>query len=97
MRQQRPILTSLIICVFTISLAGAVWADVTVPTLFSDYAVLQRDMPVPVWGTASPGESVTIEAVLHQLERLKRLCFGEIQIVQAPLDVVEAKAARVSE
>ena len=61
MRQQRPIFTSLIICVFTISLAGAVLADVTVPTMFSDYAVLQRDMLVPVWGTASPGESVTVE------------------------------------
>jgi len=61
MRQQRPIFTSLIICVFTISLAGAVLADVTVHTLFSDYAVLQRDMLVPVWGTASPGESITVE------------------------------------
>lgn len=29
--------------------------------LFSDHIVLQRDMPVPVWGTAAPGEEVTVE------------------------------------
>jgi sialate O-acetylesterase len=36
------------------------WADVTVPAMFSDHAVLQRDMAVPVWGTASAGEDVTV-------------------------------------
>ena len=36
-------------------------ADVTVPSIFSDHAVLQRRMEVPVWGTASPGEIVTVE------------------------------------
>ena len=36
-------------------------ADVTVPTLFSDHAVLQRHMAVPVWGTATPGEQVTVD------------------------------------
>ncbi len=28
--------------------------------LFSDHMVLQRDMPVPVWGTAKPGTKVTV-------------------------------------
>jgi len=28
--------------------------------LFSDHAVLQRDIPVPVWGWAEPGEKVTV-------------------------------------
>lgn len=40
--------------------ATVVSADVSVPGLFSDYMVLQSDMPVPVWGTASPGESVIV-------------------------------------
>ena len=35
-------------------------ADVAVPAMFSDHAVLQRDMMVPVWGTASAGEGVTV-------------------------------------
>lgn len=30
-------------------------------SLFSDHAVLQRDMPLPVWGTAAPGEAVKVE------------------------------------
>jgi sialate O-acetylesterase len=29
--------------------------------LFSDHAVLQRDLPVPVWGTADPDEKVTVK------------------------------------
>jgi sialate O-acetylesterase len=41
-------------------LTGTAEADVSLPTLFSDHAVLQRNMPVPVWGTASPGESVEV-------------------------------------
>lgn len=28
--------------------------------LFSDYAVLQRDQPIPVWGKGTPGETVTV-------------------------------------
>lgn len=27
---------------------------------FQDHAVLQRDVPIPVWGTASPGDRVTV-------------------------------------
>jgi sialate O-acetylesterase len=42
-------------------ICGIAQADVTVPTMFSDHAVLQRNMLVPVWGTASPGEQVTID------------------------------------
>ena len=60
MGQQRLTLTNLITCVLAICVVGTASADVTVPTLFSDHAVLQRDMPVPVWGTASPGEPVTV-------------------------------------
>ena len=31
-----------------------------VPAIFSDHMVLQRDIPVPVWGTATPGDQVTV-------------------------------------
>lgn len=34
--------------------------DVKLAAVFSDHAVLQRDKPLPVWGTAAPGESVEI-------------------------------------
>ena len=36
-------------------------SDVELPSLFSDNMVLQRDMPVPIWGTASPGGKVIVQ------------------------------------
>ena len=36
-------------------------AEVKLPALFSDHAVLQRNQPVPVSGTADAGEEVTVE------------------------------------
>ena len=36
-------------------------ADVTANSLFGDNAVLPRDIPLPVWGTAAEGENVTVE------------------------------------
>jgi hypothetical protein len=46
-------------------LAGPAVAEVTVDKvtvdkMFSDHMVLQRDMAVPVWGMAAPGEKVTV-------------------------------------
>ena len=34
--------------------------NVKLPALFSDNMVLQRDMPIPIWGTAEPGGKVTV-------------------------------------
>ncbi|QHI68924.1 sialate O-acetylesterase [Tichowtungia aerotolerans] len=31
------------------------------PTVFSDHMVLQRDQSVPVWGSGTPGEKITVE------------------------------------
>jgi sialate O-acetylesterase len=39
---------------------GVARADVTLAPLFRDGAVLQRDMPAPVWGLAEPGEKITV-------------------------------------
>ena len=36
-------------------------AKVVVDSMFTDHLVLQRDMEVPVWGKADPGEAVTVE------------------------------------
>ena len=33
--------------------------------LFSDGAVLQRDCPIPVWGKATPGETITLTLGEH--------------------------------
>jgi sialate O-acetylesterase len=45
-------------CVF---FAPAARADVKPSALFSDHMVLQSGMPVPIWGTADPGEKITVQ------------------------------------
>ncbi len=50
--------TFLFVCVFMIS--SGLRADVTIPYLLSDNMVLQRDVPVNIWGWAKPGEKVTV-------------------------------------
>jgi len=35
-------------------------AEVRLPAVFSDHMVLQRDIQIPVWGWAEPGEEVTV-------------------------------------
>lgn len=47
--------------IFFMSLAVAVNAEVKMSNLFSDNMVLQRDIPVPVWGTADAGEKVAVK------------------------------------
>ena len=35
-------------------------------SLFCDHAVLQRDLPIPVWGWAEPGETITVSLAGNQ-------------------------------
>ncbi|HTV13872.1 MAG TPA: sialate O-acetylesterase [Acidobacteriaceae bacterium] len=41
-------------------MAGVAGAEVTLPHLLSDHAVLQRENPIHIWGNADPGEVVTV-------------------------------------
>ncbi len=41
-------------------LLPTVRADVALAPLFTNHAVLQRNMCVPIWGRAAPGEKVTV-------------------------------------
>ncbi|HEV7402086.1 MAG TPA: hypothetical protein VGO11_04135 [Chthoniobacteraceae bacterium] len=53
-----------LLAVFTgllVSLLPLRAAELKVAPVFSDHLVLQRDLPVPVWGSADPGEVVTVE------------------------------------
>jgi len=36
-------------------------ADVKLPPVLSSHMVLQRDLAVPIWGTAAPNEKVTVK------------------------------------
>lgn len=46
---------------FLMALVITVQADVRLPNVFSEHMVLQRQSPIPVWGWADPGESVTVQ------------------------------------
>ena len=41
-------------------LSSNLYADVKMPSFFGDNMVVQRDIPLNVWGWASPGEKVTV-------------------------------------
>jgi sialate O-acetylesterase len=43
-----------------IAAQASLMADVTPSSLFGDHMVLQRDMALPVWGSAEPSEKVTV-------------------------------------
>ncbi|MGN6505477.1 MAG: sialate O-acetylesterase [Tepidisphaeraceae bacterium] len=53
--RHRSWLATLLLC------TSSAWATVTPNGLFKDHAVLQRGVELPIWGTASPGEQVTVE------------------------------------
>ena len=43
-----------------LALSTAAFADVKLPAVLDSHMVLQRDLPVPIWGWAEPEESVTV-------------------------------------
>jgi len=63
-------LTLLVVTSALLSLAPTARADVKLPAIFGNHMVLQRDAVVPVWGTAAPGEEVTV-AIAGQTESAK--------------------------
>jgi sialate O-acetylesterase len=68
--------------------AGGVHADVKLPAMFSDHAVLQREMKVPVWGTAEPGEMVTV-SIDGQTQTATADDAGKWRVTLEPLAVGE--------
>ena len=65
-------------------LFSVVSATVTVPNLFTDHMVLQRDLENPVWGKAAPREAVTV-AIAGQTHRTTANNEGEWRITLDPL------------
>ena len=70
------------------SFCGGLRADVKLPAMFTDHAVLQRNMPVPVWGTADPGEEVAV-TIAGQTLKTKADDKGNWQVTLKPLSVGE--------
>lgn len=51
---------SLVLFWLTVPASGPSLGEVALPSVFSDHMVLQRERPVPIWGTAAAGETVTV-------------------------------------
>ncbi len=63
---------------------SSVRAEVTLASPFTDHLVLQRDLPVPVWGRAEPGERVTV-SFAGQKRRTKAGADGAWRVELKPL------------
>jgi len=73
-------------------------ADLKLAALFRDHMVLQREMPVPIWGWANPGEEVDV-AIAGQNKTAVAAADGRWKVTLEPLHagavetlVVKAKA-----
>jgi len=76
-------------------LAAAAAAEVSLPSLFGDHMVVQRDRPVPVWGTADPGEEVTV-AFADQTVTTKADADGRWRVDLAPVGATAGRTLRVN-
>ena len=60
MRTRTPLLRYFAVALVW-TMAVSAQAAVTMPSLFADHMVLQRNKPIPVWGWAEPGEQVVVK------------------------------------
>lgn len=65
--------------ILALAAASFTHADVTLPAIFSDHLVLQRETSVPVWGWADPGEEVTI-SVAGQTQSIRAAADGSWRV-----------------
>ena len=73
-----------ILGLFVAFAAGAVRADVNLPSIFSDNMVLQQGKPIPVHGTAAPSEKIVVE-ICGQREEATADAAGNWQVILEPL------------
>lgn len=60
MKNSRPFTQQLLLLICLPFITLPALADVTLPRLLSDGAILQRDKPLTIWGWADEGEKVTV-------------------------------------
>ena len=59
--RRSPFIIVLFILMTGMSVGSSVHAEVTLPHLFADHMVIQRDARITIWGWGDPGERVTVE------------------------------------
>ncbi len=71
-----------------VGLLTSLHAEVRLPALLSDHMVLQREKPVRIWGSAEPGESITVE-LAGQSKNTKTDEHGQWNLFLDPLSAAE--------
>lgn len=79
----RAALLGLMLCMST---AATGWSQVSLPNVFSDHMVLQRNQPNKVWGKAKAGEKVTVK-IGDQNHAATADSAGMWQVMLSPLAV----------
>ena len=72
------------LCLLGICLSAQ--AKVSLPNIFGDYMVLQREQANPVWGKASPGEKVSV-SIGGQSHTTTTAIDGSWRVTLEPLEV----------
>ncbi|MDH3585441.1 MAG: sialate O-acetylesterase, partial [Phycisphaerae bacterium] len=75
--------------------AAQVLGDVKMPAVFANHMVLQRGMPVPVWGWAEAGEKVSV-SFGQQAQTTTAAADGKWMVKLAPLTVGPARTLSIS-
>lgn len=89
---KRPAIVLGIIALLAVPLASR--ADVKLPAIFSEHMVLQQQMPIAVWGTASPGEEVAV-SFRGRHETAKADESGNWRVKLQPLEMGDPDELRV--
>ena len=84
MLRKRNSLYRTVLCLI-IAASSFVQADVSVPNVFSDHAVLQRNQDIPVWGKAAAGEEVTV-TLGTQTQTVTTPSSGEWRLTLDPME-----------
>ena len=79
--------SALFVCLLTFCCAAA-RAEVTLPPVISDHMVLQRDAAAPIWGSASPGEEISV-SIAGQTKTTSADAKGNWKVSLDPLKVAE--------
>src|SRR5690606_10705020 len=74
---------ALTISLVALFLNTAARADVTLPRIFSDGMVLQREQPIAIWGWADPGEFVVVR-LKNQQQKTTADCDGKWNVRLSP-------------
>jgi len=73
----------LLLCLLSVTAGTALTADLAPARIFSSQMILQRDSPVPVWGTGSEGATVEVEFAAQK--KSAAVVNGKWEVILDPL------------